>query len=125
MITIQDIGRRLKEVRRYFKLTQANVANEIGVPQNMVSRLECGRDVSSEKLISFLAFYSKYVNIDAIFDDRFDIFSGNVKFTKKLHLDSIVVEKIKILDEERKNFNRQMDEQVLNLIDIAEKQANT
>jgi hypothetical protein len=88
-----------------------------------VSRLETGRELGSEKLILFLAYYSKYINIDAIFDERFDMFTDEtVKFSKHLHLDTIVAEKIRMMDKARKAFNQQMDVEIENLIVIAEKQ---
>lgn len=122
-ITLREIGRRLKEVRNYFNLTQSQIADELGLTQNNVSRLETGRELGSEKLILFLAYYSKYINIDAIFDERFDMFSDEtVKFSKHLHLDTIVAEKIRMMDKARKAFNQQMDVEIENLIVIAEKQ---
>lgn len=72
---IFSIGQRIKEVRRYFKLTQTEVAKAIGIKQITVSRFEQGKEVSGKNLIGFLDFYSKYISIDYLFSDKFDLIS--------------------------------------------------
>lgn len=70
-----SLGHRIKEVRRYFKLTQNEVAKAIGIKQITVSRFEQGKEVSGKNLIGFLDFYSKYISIDYLFSDKFDLIS--------------------------------------------------
>ncbi len=121
-IKSKDIGERLKQVRKYHHLTQKFVAESIGLPQNYVSRLECGRNLSSDKLILFLEFYTKYINIDIIFDERFDILlTDDHKINKKQYIDSILVEKIKLLQTMFENNNKSIERELNNLISLAQK----
>jgi transcriptional regulator with XRE-family HTH domain len=121
-ISPQDIGKRLKQVRKYYNLTQNFVAESVGLPQNSVSRLECGRELSSEKLILFLEFYSKYIKIDIIFDERFDILlTDDLKISKRQYIDSILEEKLKMLQEFIENNNNVINQELNNLIYLAKK----
>lgn len=120
-ISPKDIGRRLRQVRKYHNMTQKFVAESVGFPQNAVSRLECGRDLSSEKLVLFLKFYSQYVNIDIIFDERFDmLLTGDKQVSKSRYIGSILEEKINLLREIVENNNKAVNQELENLMRLAQ-----
>lgn len=119
-ITIAEIGRRLKEVRCYYNFKQKDIAKKIGVPQNMVSRLESGRAIGSEKLLLFLCFYSKYIYIDRLFDKNFDLIESNDIFSKDIHLESIYFEKIRLLKEKVKEYSLSIDEDFDDLLKFSQ-----
>lgn len=120
-ISPKDVGRRLRQVRKYHNMTQKFVAESVGFPQNAVSRLECGRDLSSEKLVLFLKFYSQYVNIDIIFDERFDmLLTGDKQVSKSRYIGSILEEKINLLREIVENNNKAVNQELENLMRLAQ-----
>lgn len=65
----EQLGLRLKIVRETFKLSQSYVADQLGVGQSYVNRLEKG-SVRSDFLIKALAFYSQYISLDRLFNEK-------------------------------------------------------
>lgn len=98
---LKTVGKRFKDIRIYLGFTQGDVAEATKTTQTNVSRLEKGGDLGSHKLLIFLNFYSKYIYVDFLFDDRFDIlFEDKRVLEKKIGLNSIMKEKTIILKED-------------------------
>ncbi|MEI6132815.1 MAG: helix-turn-helix transcriptional regulator [Bacillota bacterium] len=71
-----DIAKKLKEVRENLKLTQAEVAEKIGVKHNTISMWESGKNQpDADTFINLCSIYG--VNID----DLFGIESNDESFT--------------------------------------------
>lgn len=48
------MGSRIKELRKYFKMTQEEFASELGIKQNTLSRYEAGQTPIPESLIELI-----------------------------------------------------------------------
>jgi transcriptional regulator with XRE-family HTH domain len=75
--TLNELGNRLKKIRKLAKLSQKEVAEKLGQNQNTISRLENGNGGSIDILLSLIAFYSKYIAMDYILSDQFHITGKN------------------------------------------------
>ena len=76
-ITLAILGKRLKQVREHIKLSQTELAEKLECKQNAISNLELGKGGSITLLFSLLNFYSNYVYIDFIFNEKFYLISNN------------------------------------------------
>lgn len=126
-LNLEEIGKRLKDIREFLGFTQNHVAMELNETQVSVSRLEKGSDLGSKKLLMFLKFYSQYVKIDIIFQDHYDLCKLDEDFlVKDIHLDSILVEKLidvkKNTTEELERMQARMNSQLNSLIALASKE---
>lgn len=54
-MTLEEMGRRCKATRTYYKYTQQEVADECGVTQPIISRFEKGEDDSATLLSWYLS----------------------------------------------------------------------
>lgn len=70
--TLEELGKRLKFLRLNSDLTQAQLAERIGVSDVAVSRIESGdkKYYSAETLFLYIRYFAAIVNIDILFDDR-------------------------------------------------------
>lgn len=70
--TLEELGKRLKFLRLNSDLTQAQLAERIGVSDVAVSRIEGGdkKYYSAETLFLYIRYFAAIVNIDILFDDR-------------------------------------------------------
>lgn len=95
MVTIINIGERLKEVRIINNKTQKDVADELNINQAQVSRMERGIEIGSRYIVLFLDYYSKYINIDYLFGERFNLLKNdNIQaLNRDIHIDSVIVHK--------------------------------
>jgi transcriptional regulator with XRE-family HTH domain len=69
----EQLGKRLRTVRELFNMSQTEVAEQIGVTQTYIHRLEKGNRINSDFLINVLVFYSRYISLDRLFDEKVSI----------------------------------------------------
>lgn len=94
-MNMEILGKRLKTVREFHNLTQIQVAEIVHCPRIKITRLEAGTDVKSQVMADCLAYYSQFIQLNILFDDRFDLLISDERvFTKKTHLESVVSEKL-------------------------------
>ena len=72
-ITKKELGKRLKDVRLFLSITQMELKDSIDCSQVAISRMESGQGVAWEMFIKVLCFYSKYIYIDSLFQEKFQI----------------------------------------------------
>lgn len=118
-LDLQEVGRRLKEVRLFFDFTQKDLASTLNINQPAISRLEKGGELGSKNLLLILEFYSKFIDIAIIFSEDFNLLEQDKRlFSKDVHLDTIVQEKLKMFkqdmnekfDDTKAALNKQLDE---------------
>lgn len=68
----EQMGQRLKKIREIFRLSQNDVADKLGVSKISIVRLEKG-SVRSDFLIKALMFYSQYISLDRLFNEKMSI----------------------------------------------------
>ncbi len=110
-LTLSVLGERLKDVRVFLGLTQAEVAEKLGESQISVTRLEKGSDLGSSKLLKFLDFYSKAVSIGVIFNDFYDRSEIKMKNDFKDHFEEA---QLKSVVENHKNKMKEQFEDAFN-----------
>ena len=64
------LGKRLKAVRELYRMSQKEVAEQLGVTQTYITRLENGKGCNGEFLTAVLSLYGKYISLDRLFDER-------------------------------------------------------
>ena len=69
----EKLGKRLREVREVFKMSQAEVATQLGVTQTYITRLENGKGTNGDFLVRVLDFYSQFISLDRLFNDNLPI----------------------------------------------------
>lgn len=105
------IGKRLKEVRKYFDKTQKEIADTLEMDQNVISRIESGKNVSGNAWLTLLHYYSKFIRIDALFSDNFDLLINNSKdLIKPFHVESIFLDKMEIIINQLDSASKQLKE---------------
>lgn len=73
-INLEVIGARLKQTREQLRISQKNIAEEIGVLVVTVNRLENAKGASVEVLFTYLNYLkSKGCDISELFEEYFDI----------------------------------------------------
>ncbi len=110
-LTLSVLGERLKDVRVFLSLTQAEVAEKLGESQISVTRLEKGTDLGSAKLLKFLDFYSKAVSIGVIFNDFYDRTQLRMKNEYKENFEA---EQLQLVIDRHKNTMKEQIEDAFN-----------
>ncbi len=77
IVSKEELGNRLKKVRLFLSITQMELKDSIGCSQVAVSRMESGQGMAWELFIKALCFYSQYIYIDSLFQEKFQIVSIN------------------------------------------------
>lgn len=77
IISKEELGNRLKKVRLFLSITQMELKDSIGCSQVAISRMESGQGMAWELFIKTLCFYSQYIYIDSLFQEKFQIVSIN------------------------------------------------
>ena len=72
-ITKEELGNRLKQIRLFLSITQIELKDKLGCSQVAISKMESGQGVAWELLIKTLCFYSDFIYIDALFQEKFQI----------------------------------------------------
>lgn len=107
IITPEELGKRIKAVRQSMGITQEEMAQTVGTTTLSVSKIESGITVYSPALIKVLAYLSQETSIDYLLSKAFDPEEKEILFNKNFSLNSIVKEKMKMLEE---RVTRQMEE---------------
>lgn len=95
-ITMEELGKRMREVRLLLGMTQSVVGEKIGVKQIAVTRCENGDSIIAGVLLKFLSFYSKFVSIDVLLDTTAWKAASIDKdlLLRKPHINTVVSEKL-------------------------------
>lgn len=65
----EQLGKRL----RIFGMSQTEVAEQVGVTQTYIHRLEKDDRINSDFLINVLVFYNRYISLDKLFNEKMSI----------------------------------------------------
>ncbi|MBR3729473.1 MAG: helix-turn-helix domain-containing protein [Bacteroidales bacterium] len=121
IVTVKELGKRLKLVRQKLGLSQSEVAKEINSSQLTISKVERGENVLSSSFLSILLFYSKSVNIDFLLRKEFDP-SNELLLNKNFSANSVVKQKLSglrsDLDEKIDDLRKHYEEQINGSIDL-------
>ena len=121
IVTVKELGKRLKLVRQKLGLSQSEVAKEINSSQLTISKVERGENVLSSSFLSILLFYSKSVNIDFLLRKEFDP-SNEILLNKNFSAHSVVKQKLSglrsDLDEKIDDLRKHYEEQINGSIDL-------
>ena len=121
IVTVKELGKRLKLVRQKLGLSQSEVAKEINSSQLTISKAERGENVLSSSFLSILLFYSKSVNIDFLLRKEFDP-SNELLLNKNFSANSVVKQKLNglrsDLDEKIDDLRKHYEEQINGSIDL-------
>lgn len=119
----EKLGKRLREVREVFKMSQAEVATQLGVTQTHITRMENGKGTNGDFLIRALDFYSSFISLDRLFDDSLPILEA-VQEELKSPSDEVLRRRNHQVQE---SINRMLDaqrEDLLASMDAMQKQFN-
>lgn len=83
-ITKEELGNRLKQIRLFLSITQMELKNTIDCSQVAISRMESGQGVAWEMFIKVLCYYSNYIYIDSLFQEKFQIVAINGEVEKEI-----------------------------------------
>lgn len=121
IVTVKELGKRLKLVRQKLGLSQSEVAKEINSSQLTISKVERGENVLSSSFLSILLFYSQSVNIDFLLRKEFDP-SNELLLNKNFSANSVVKQKLSglrsDLDEKIDDLRKHYEEQINGSIDL-------
>lgn len=121
IVTVKEIGKRLKLVRQKLGLSQSEVAKEINSSQLTISKVERGENVLSSSFLSILLFYSKSVNIDFLLKKEFDP-SNELLLNKNFSANSVVKQKLSGLQSDLNikidDLKKHYEEQITGSIDL-------
>lgn len=105
-ITLPILGTRLKQIREHIGYSQAQLAEQLNCKQNAISNLELGKGGSLKLLFQVLNFYSNYVFIDLIFNEKFYLISNTEEDeAQKANYNSVIIE---IIRQSEKNYDDAM-----------------
>ena len=123
----EQLGKRLRTVRELFNMSQTEVAEQVGVTQTYIHRLEKGNRVNSDFLINVLVFYNRYISLDKLFNEKISIHEAMqeelttptgelirnraelVQGSVNALFDNLKAEQDKLIAEMRDRFNAKMD----------------
>ena len=105
-IDIKILGQRLKAIRKDLGMSQMHIAQQLGVAQSMVSKIERGAPVLSPVLLGYMLFFSDRVNINYLVGDRFDINDKDALYDVSFSLNTIIRAKMETLQQD---INREFD----------------
>lgn len=78
---LKEIGNRLKEVRKHFKLTQVELAEAAGISDSQISESESGKRGPSTDVLLYLSS-EKAVNLNYIFTGRGSMFGESADLSR-------------------------------------------
>lgn len=108
---LKTMGERIREVRRSLGFKQSELAKEIGsdISPIILSRIENGMNVGSDKLLPVLMFLSEKVNINYLLSGRYDITNRDALFHMNFEFNSMAKAKLDLLKEDLDNFKYEID----------------
>jgi transcriptional regulator with XRE-family HTH domain len=95
-ITVEEIGKRIKDVRTYLLMTQQQVADITGLTVFVISKIETGKATMGEPFIRLLDFCSNYISLDFLFTKDFSIGDAD-NYVKSFSLNSVVKARIDMI----------------------------
>lgn len=99
IITIEELGGRIKDCRNYMLLTQQQVSEWTGLTVLTISKIEHGRMTTSPALFKLLGFYGNYFSLDYIFAKDFTIKEAENN-TKPYSMSTVVKARLDIIRSE-------------------------
>lgn len=106
-LDFKRIGFKIKERRKFLQITQEMIANELDVNPSHISNIECGRANPSLTVLVRIADILK-CSVDYFIDGEY---TYKMNKDKEQSLDSIIMDKIKYCDIEKK-------ERIIKMIDL-------
>lgn len=79
MVNLQELGDRLRQIRKQVGLTQKQLAAATQTTQTTISRLENGEEVNASMFAAILSYFSRIYSLNYIFSDDFDITSHHLR----------------------------------------------
>ena len=73
IISLEELGKRLMQVRECLGLTQKELAEMFNKTQNTISLIENGKSASINTLLPLLSFYSQHIYLNHLFSENFEI----------------------------------------------------
>lgn len=98
MLTVKEIGRRIKDLRIKANQSQEYVAEQLNTSQNIISRMEKGDGASLSMFLSIITYYRGLYNMDNFLAEDFNI--SEVEPSNMTGLESLAIEKLNMLKEE-------------------------
>jgi transcriptional regulator with XRE-family HTH domain len=98
MITMIEIGRRLKDLRVKANQSQEFVAAQLNTSQNIISRMEKGDGASLQMFLNVITYYRSIYNMDNFLAADFDV--SDVEPSHMTGLESLAIEKLNMLKDE-------------------------
>lgn len=99
IISMKELGERIKDVRSYLLMTQQKVSSLTGLPISMLSKIENGKTVNSGSLIKLLCFYANYISLDYLFAKTFSIDAAD-SYSKSFSMNTVVKARINMITSE-------------------------
>lgn len=112
-LSLEIVGARFKSLRKHMQLKQSDVANELDILQNTISRLENGDSLSASIFIQMVNYYSEHFLLHNFLSEHFVIIP-NIKHdfyddvTKKKFMND--------LNHLKENIDQQYSEQMIGLL---------
>ncbi|UZR99611.1 helix-turn-helix domain-containing protein [Chondrinema litorale] len=100
-LDLKLIGERFRMLRTELDLSQKQIAEQLDVHQNAISRLEKGIGASLELFLKLVSFYSNYFVVDKILAKYFSVVRKDDSTMS--YLDDVAIEKLKQVQED---FNK-------------------
>lgn len=79
-LSLELIGKRLKEIRKGIGLNQGDISDILGKKQVAISYVESGKSCGTSFLFKLLNYYSDYIYVEDIFKTEFDFFTSRQRF---------------------------------------------
>lgn len=98
MITLTEIGKRIKDLRIKANQSQEFVAEQLNTSQNIISRMEKGDGASLQMFLAVISYYGNFYNMDNFLSEDFNV--TDVEPSQMTGLDSLAIEKLKMLKDE-------------------------
>lgn len=103
IISLEELGRRLMQIRECLGLTQKELADKFNKTQNTISLIENGKSASINTLLPLLSFYSQHIYLNHLFSENFQIIKIDNLY--KSNIGGVVQS---VLDEGFRKYNEEM-----------------
>ena len=98
MLTIKEVGKRIKDLRIKANQSQEYVAEQLKTSQNIISKLENGKGGSLQMFLAVITYYRRLFDVDDFLSEEFNIY--DVEPARMSGLESLAIEKLNMLKEE-------------------------
>lgn len=112
-ISLDILGERLRSMRKQLGVRQEDIAQDLGVHQNVISRLEGGKGGSIENLLLLTNYFSGFFYLDNLFCEHFiPIELSNIP--DKIKIESVAIERLEM-------FRSAVDDEIKTIIGLLER----